>query len=167
MGQRPSGWGWDEWGTRFGSRDLLREVCFTALGRTCSTEKLQWNSFEVNFYAVTSCAGLCFQSIFGKKYKMTNILYILNEAQTFYFLLRMRGKERIILGSNFRSGEFDSFRGLLSRKTPFFRSWSVCVYYYFLLPISRKSIVFGSNFRNADFDGFTRFEVSWIRKSHF
>ena len=40
-------------------------------------------------------------------------------------------------------------------------------FYYFLLPISRESIVLGSNFRSGDFDGFTRFDVSWIRKSHF
>ena len=33
--------------------------------------------------------------------------------------------------------------------------------------ISRESIVFVSNFRNKDFDGYTRFEVPWIRKSHF
>ena len=39
--------------------------------------------------------------------------------------------------------------------------------FYFLLPISRESIVFGSNFWNRDFDGITRFEVSWIWKSHF
>ena len=39
--------------------------------------------------------------------------------------------------------------------------------YYFLLPISRESIVLGSIFRNRDFDEFTRFDVSWIRKSHF
>ena len=42
-----------------------------------------------------------------------------------------------------------------------------CCYYYFLLPISRESIALGSNFRNGDFDGFTRFEVPWIRKTHF
>ena len=41
------------------------------------------------------------------------------------------------------------------------------LHFYFLLPISRETIVFGSNFRSGDFDGFTRFEVSWIRKSHF
>ena len=31
----------------------------------------------------------------------------------------------------------------------------------------RESIVLGSHFWNRDFDDFTRFEVSWIRKSHF
>ena len=31
----------------------------------------------------------------------------------------------------------------------------------------KESIVYGSSFRNGDFDGFTRYEVSWILKSHF
>ena len=41
------------------------------------------------------------------------------------------------------------------------------ILFYILLPITRESIVFESNFRNWDFDGFTRFEISWIRKSRF
>ena len=41
------------------------------------------------------------------------------------------------------------------------------IYFYFLLPISRESIVFGSSFRNGHLDELTRFEVPWIRKSHF
>ena len=31
----------------------------------------------------------------------------------------------------------------------------------------RESIVFGSNFWNRGLDGLTRYEVPWIRKSHF
>ena len=54
-------------------------------------------------------------------------------------------------------GEFNLIKIAFQRKIPF----------YFLLPISRESIVFGSDFRNRDFDGFTRFEVPWIRKTHF
>ena len=41
------------------------------------------------------------------------------------------------------------------------------LFFYFLLPISRESIAFRLNFRSRYFDELTRFEVSWIRKSHF